>query len=487
MQTECGARAVSRVLLIYPSMLHTLALEQIWAGKPPLVELLSYLQAKGIEAAVLDLEVELGRPRTQEERNTFLARAADLLSRREFDVVGISCMFSRNYFASVAVAEICRKINGQARIVVGGQHATVMPSDFCYEGSPFDFLVRGQGEIALEEICQGRYTRNGTCQIIQGTPRDMTQDIPLNWSAYQYATRQRAAWIAVSRGCPYACSFCIEAETAASMGTRGPQRWNAHPPDLAFRKVERSIQALRPMVVNLSDPCFGFNPTWRRAFLDRLKKMDNGSCCFWAELRGDLITDEDLDVYSTVDFQLCFGLETGSPRMLQIMRKTSDPQTYLERYRSILQRLNDKEVPYSLQILFNHPGETYADCKATVQYLRSLLTGQKKCAGALAPKSYNLYPGCDVFSNLERYQREYGTVVPHKYWWKEAVDDQTLLSKALIASRDLAERFNGGYEWGPEMTALNEEMRARWPTRVKRIVGTVGISRLADFPPRVLR
>lgn len=481
MRTENTGPSIPRVLLIYPSFFYAPMDVAMMAVKPALLELFSYLRARAVHITFLDLDWEFGRPTTEQEIQTFLAKVSDRISHIPFDVAAISCLFTYNYLGSIAVADICRRINRHSCIVVGGNHPTALPSDFDYDGSPFDFIVRGDGETALREICQGQHKKQGTPTVIVGSPRDMAEDIPLDWTGYDYAVRARNNWLSLSRGCPYRCSFCPEQYAAACMGNEAP-RWRSHPPEMAIRKVSDLRDALDPLSISFADPCFGFDRRWRHTFLGLLEKVEGLDAHMWMEIRGDLVAKEDIETFAKMNIEICLGVESGSPRMLKIMRKTTDPQAYLERYRELLSHMNEKEIPHSIEILFNHPGETYEDYELTLQFLRGLLVGRHATSGRIMAKNYRLFPGSHVFHHLEEYQREYGTTVVSKYWWKEASVDQAWLSQtALRASRDLADRFEGGQYWTKAINALNGQMRARRSPRARRIFN------LAELGPRLNR
>ncbi|SNB45984.1 radical SAM protein [Geobacter sp. DSM 9736] len=64
------------------------------------------------------------------------------------DLIGISSM-SFQYRSAVEVAGICRASVPEAKIVLGGYHATLAGGELTPRGAPFDFLIRGEGEGAF--------------------------------------------------------------------------------------------------------------------------------------------------------------------------------------------------------------------------------------------------------------------------------------------------------------------------------------------------
>lgn len=457
-----------KVLLIHPSALYAPFWGQLLAIKAHLLDLFSYLKYKGIDVAVLDLEIEIGRPETESERKAFREKAADLISQRDFDIVGISCWSSFNYLSTLVIADVCRSINDECCIVVGGHHPTAVPSDFADKDGLFDFVVCGEGERALLDICRKKERRRERVEMIYGASLDLTRDFPLDWAGYQYATQNLASHIFLSRGCPFSCSFCIERHKISCLEGNGQSGWRSYSADVAIEKVRRLKDACNPIAINFHDPCFGYRKSWRRDFLYRLADVATPDCVFWAETRADTLTKEDIDILAEMNFCILFGLETGSPQMLSIMNKTGNPQRYLDQSREVIQYMNQREVPYDLSMIFNHPGETYETYKTTIRYIESLLAGQEKISGRVSAQSFFFSPGSHVFFNLEYYEREYGTVVNHENWWKEEAE-HSMLARSVIASEDLARRSCGTDYWMEAISELAKEMVTRVPSRVKRI------------------
>src|SRR6185369_16481948 len=75
---------------------------------------------------------------------------------REFtpELIGISSM-SFQYQSAQQVITICRTCAPEAKIVLGGYHASLAFAELTEgEAPPFDFLIRGEGEQALPALVQ---------------------------------------------------------------------------------------------------------------------------------------------------------------------------------------------------------------------------------------------------------------------------------------------------------------------------------------------
>lgn len=431
--TLISYRPTNNILLIYPSQLFNSDWGRIAWTNPSLVNLFSYLkQYRDINAQVLDLDIEIGRPRNAEEILKFKEKVSVAIKKYKFDIVGISCSYSINYLSSIMVAEICRDINRNCVIAVGGMHASAVPDDFIYDGSPFDFIVIGEGEKVLLNICQGKIKRTGEPRKIIAELIDLNTIPAPNFKEYKYfySQEKRAVLYALSRGCPFTCSFCIES-------VKDNSDYRCLPVKRAIREIREIVYHLGIKKIKLYDPCFGLRKEWRRSFLESLIKT-KVKCIFEFETRVDLLDREDIDLLSSLNIHyLYLGLEHVSPKMLSLMQKTKNPRVYLEKANKIIRYLNERDIPNKILLIFNHPGETKNTIQEVIRFLDSAFSGLKRISSALHPNNYFFTPGTRTYSNIKKYEREFGTVVRDKIWWKRPYFDQREFATDILPSLDL--------------------------------------------------
>ncbi len=453
------SREKNKVLLIYPSCLYA----PVWGAgvnmKSFMVNLYSYLKYHEIEVEVLDLENEIGRPVSADEAEEFQNKSLKLISNYDFHIAAISCWTSLSYLSSVMVAKICKQVNPESIVIAGGYHPSAVPSDFIYSGSPFDFIIRGEGEYALLDICRDKIKRHKKPMLIEGKVLNLNRNYVLNWGEYKYFKLcQSDIPIYLSRGCPYTCAFCMEP-------CKRNGNWRSYSVDKAIREIKRLTAVKNPPKISIMDACFGFNKTWRKNFLSMLIKNKINKL-FWAECRIDLLDKEDIDLFSKLNFNIEFGLESCSEKMLSIMNKTRNPKSYLKRARDAITYMNKKEIAYTLFLIFNHPGETCKTYNETIQFLKSLISSQSKISGCIQAQNYAFFPGSHVHMHLKDYEKKYGTVIAHKEWWKLR-GSHSKLARTVIPSRDLLDRFSDLNYWRNEIADLNQECLTKMPPRVK--------------------
>ncbi len=150
------------------------------------------------------------------------------LNRIQPDLVGLSAM-AWQYDTCVKVARLVRSLCPQAKIVLGGYHATLMAEEIAVspEAEVIDFIVRGEGEEAcrrlvnalagkdrFEAILSLSYKRNGKfVHNERSAPLDLSLLKPpirdkrrLTWGYHMMYSRIEL--LETSRGCTRTCNFC---------------------------------------------------------------------------------------------------------------------------------------------------------------------------------------------------------------------------------------------------------------------------------------
>jgi len=316
---------------------------------PHLFYLYSYLKYHNphIEVDVLDLNYEIGTVTCQQELEDFLRGTEALLQRGGYDILGISCWSTLHFLGSMEVARLYRRLNPEGILVVGGYHATAVPEDFDFPGSPVDYVVKGDGEVAFHRIVNGEIPRETRCQVVQGVSLSLPE-VPLLWEDYKYMRGARDIKLWMSRGCPFACSFCLDRLT----------KWRGLSPEQGVAEIERAYR-LYPQAEGIwfMDPLFAIARPWRETFLTLLRERDL-PVRFWIETRVDVIDEAAIDLMADMNFTVAMGIEAVVPRILALMKKTTTPERYIERFLELDTYMNERKVPHLVNQILNYPGET---------------------------------------------------------------------------------------------------------------------------------
>jgi len=147
------------------------------------------------------------------------------ISHFQPDIVGLSVLSAKTSSA-IKIAEICKDIDPNIKVVCGGHHPTVRPAEIlCNEN--IDFVVRGEGEFTIYELLKALqsstynyYAIPGLSfkwkgEIIHNEDRKLIKDLNLlpipsrdKLLDIELFSSDQLSMVMGSRGCPYNCGFC---------------------------------------------------------------------------------------------------------------------------------------------------------------------------------------------------------------------------------------------------------------------------------------
>ena len=418
----------------------------------------------GAEVSVCDLEWELEQPNDPEAYAAYLDEARARLANQHYDLVAISCWSSLKYRLSLSVAEILREINPDVRIVVGGWHPSALPSDFLFEGSPFDWVITSEGEWALLELIrQLSAAKSPEKGVIRGRLVAPEEEVKLRWDAYPGGKEVPTAPLFFSRGCPFVCNYCMEPYTKG-------QSWRAMAPDKAVERVAHLMDTTSAKYIDVHDPIFGPQRAWRRGFFAGLKTIGFDRF-MWTESRVDVFQEEDLATFAQFDFQLDFGMESAAPEMLEIMAKTRSPGAYLKRARESLLGAAKHNLTSQVYLITNHPGERMRHVKESLAFFKSGIDEMGSTSIIqLSAQPYRYYPGTAVNLEGERFKELYGTRVDRPFWWREDSNMRDASACTVDTHVSESERSDIAHAWEEGLAGLNERLLYKRSDRASRVL-----------------
>ncbi len=150
---------------------------------------------------------------------------------REFrpEGVGISCGFTTDVYSTLRVARLVKDHLPRATVFVGGHHASLIPGDFLFSGSPVDAVVIGEGEWAGLELVDALERKQDPATVpavatlgnlnggvLHRAHSNSLDELPLPdrrltrryRRRYHHAFDTPSACVETSRGCPFDCNFC---------------------------------------------------------------------------------------------------------------------------------------------------------------------------------------------------------------------------------------------------------------------------------------
>ena len=307
------------------------------------------------------------------------------------------------YEEDVKVIQILKAQFPEKNIVVFGHYPTNFPletlehthADFVLEGEPdinfsnlLDYLSK---KISLEEM-KGVYyldTNKHLC-INEGIGRiKKPEELPLpahdllKIKFYNEPFLPKPfGLIQSARGCPYACNFCVR-----SYGTR-----------LALRSPESIIEEIKLLIELHQIKSFRFIDDTFTATSKRVIRfckliIENNIAIKWTCLsRADTLNEEMIEWMAKAGcVRVYIGIESGSPKILQLIKKEIDLDKGLENIR-LLQKYDIQTTAF---YMVGYPEETDEDFQMSLDYAR------KGNFDFVIPGRFIPYPGTVFFDEFK--------------------------------------------------------------------------------------
>lgn len=296
-----------------------------------------------------------------------------------FDLIGIGAT-SLSWPTAVDVIRQIRGINKEVPIVLGGIHPTMFDY-YILKSFPVQFIVRGEGEIALPRLCaaleknltlaevpnlswwkaNNTVVRNPAGDKIRG---EALCSFPLPDYSRLPPGIYKGLSIESSRGCAFDCSFC---------STSYRLTWRAMP---AERFVDR-LEAIMPYldrtkygVISIVDDEFSTNPRRAMEIAKCLGKRGLLPRLLYDSRANDLLYDGFVDSMSAFTYQFLVGAECGYDEGLKLIGKGTTCEN-LEKAAGILYERGMSEVA-DFSFILGLPWESRAEVEKTVAFAAHL-------------------------------------------------------------------------------------------------------------------
>jgi anaerobic magnesium-protoporphyrin IX monomethyl ester cyclase len=239
---------------------------------------------------------------------------------RTYDLIAITAT-SMSWPTTLLAIRVLRS-GPSPPIVLGGPHATIFDR-YVIENHGVDFVVRGEGEHALPELCQAMKgnrefsqvsnlswrdpATSAFCRAIQAprTPQTVLQELPPpNYAALPNGVYQGLS-IESSRGCPFECSFC---------STNYLKSYRQYSPDsfvTALAAIAHDVPKSLLQMIHVVDDEFTLNTKRVRAVMSELNRTGLQVQLTYDSRANDLLDPSFVEALAPHTFEFLVGAECG--------------------------------------------------------------------------------------------------------------------------------------------------------------------------------
>ena len=294
-------------------------------------------------------------------------------------IVGIGAM-TPIIESALKSARVAKVACPDAKVVMGGPHATFADKQILSDEKDVDIIVRGEGEETLLELAKQSpelhkisdikgITFRKDNQIMQSPNRPFIQNLDaLPLPAYKYIpirryriTGMKLLPIISSRGCPFQCSFCVASQMfGARYRARNPKNvldemeWLKHEYDaegIAFQDDTLTFDKKRALEI-----CDGM--------IERKLKLPWG-----CSSRADVVTKEVLFKMAKAGCdEICFGVESGCQRIRDSLKK----RVTTEQCENAIKWAKEAGIFVTVSVILGYPGETRETLQESLDFVRKV-------------------------------------------------------------------------------------------------------------------
>lgn len=367
-----------RIVLVNPPI----RLEEIygeyapWGSVAPptgLCYIAAVLRQEGYEVSILDGCAE--RLGVEKIVKQIVAEAPDL--------IGVTCksLFMPNV---MKLCPLLKEALPSVPIVAGGSHVTALPEETLRELPSIDAIVLGEGEQTFSILAAALLTGQsvecieGLCIRRDGVPLVTARRAPIEqldelpypafdllpdlathyWPSLTGTKRLPAFSLMTSRGCQYRCTFCDRSVFGNHVTYHGAEYI------LSLIYMLRRLGDTR--YIYFEDDNFLLNPELD-TLLSKLREF-RLPIEFSCQSRVDSVDDELLKTLRASGCrQILYGVETGSKRLLQSMKKGIS----IDDVPKVIARTRGAGIESMALLILGYPGETIESLEETLALLKS--------------------------------------------------------------------------------------------------------------------
>ncbi len=418
---------------------------------PPmhLVYIAHAVKRAGHNAKIIDVHYLYFKNKNTDQLKSKYAFECEMIDRiveEDFDLLGVGAIASGYHFTKRVVKAVKEK-DPKIPVIIGGGMSMSL-KDLWQEKTDVDFLVESDGETVIQrfldvypdkeelENIHGLYVRSNGEFISTHKPDlprnldyidypdwdildnlDDYMDIQREWingtlpSELRLSSEDRVLPIVMTRGCPYKCTFCYHVNSIH----------RKHSIEYLVDYLKHLKEKYNISVLQTWDDLIMVDRRWLSDLSVELASQKLGIRIFTSGGKPNFITRELLRNMKKGGFiRLSYGVESGSQKMLDIMKKRT---TVSQNYEAVKAGVEEGLFVH-INMVLGMPGEDLSTLRESSAFLVKL-AGKGIINSKNVSFSYATgYPGTELYqymvdhkivSDTEEYLKNQTGVVGYKY------------------------------------------------------------------------
>lgn len=262
-------------------------------------------------------------------------------------------------------ARIVKRINPAVYLIAGGPEVTAGS----LQDHPFDFLVAGEGEIAVPQLLHKLITLQNSQQQTakENLPEQYVRSnrIPYEQLTSPYLSGvlnpqdyQGGALWELARGCPFKCAYCYESKGEKTVSYFPVERIKK---ELEFFAEKKVVQ------VFVLDPTYNAQKNRALEILNLIKTITPHTF-YHFECRAEFLNPEMAKAFSHIPCSLQIGLQSAHENVLKLVDRSFNKKDFIKK----INMLNQQGVVFGFDLIYGLPQDTLQGFRESIDFAISL-------------------------------------------------------------------------------------------------------------------